>query len=210
MKCRFKTNKILTAVKETDHTVTTYEGKVINRKLAAKTNLQLSRRPEEQRKPTSRGLRCRRFSQGDFCDIHRRILGLPSHTQEASCSYTLPTMTQEKSIYGDVTTDNTEICDSDSQTTPYVEEIEPDGDKTSATEEPRTAIEPMPDATTPLPSTPIDCSTSHGSRLTQPARDQDTAPIQATVVAEKMTEKERVDQEKSKSELPGLTEKKRK
>ena len=83
-----------------------------------------------------------------------------------------------------------------------------DGDKTSATEEPRTAIVPMPDATTPLPSTPTDCSTSHGSRPTQRARAQDTAPIRATVVAEKMSEKERVDQEKNKSELPGLTEKK--
>ena len=33
MKCRFKTNKDLTAVQETDHTVTTAEGKVIRKKL---------------------------------------------------------------------------------------------------------------------------------------------------------------------------------
>ena len=32
MKCGFKTNKILTAVKETDHTITTSEGKIIHKK----------------------------------------------------------------------------------------------------------------------------------------------------------------------------------
>ena len=31
MKCRFKTNKTLTAVKETEHTVTTSEGKIIHK-----------------------------------------------------------------------------------------------------------------------------------------------------------------------------------
>ena len=35
MKCRFKTNKSLTAVKETKHTVTTSDGKLIHKKLAS-------------------------------------------------------------------------------------------------------------------------------------------------------------------------------
>ena len=35
MKCRFKTNKMLTAVKETKHTVITSEGKIIHKKLAS-------------------------------------------------------------------------------------------------------------------------------------------------------------------------------
>ena len=35
-KSGFKTNKILTAVKETDHTVTTFDGKTIHKKLASK------------------------------------------------------------------------------------------------------------------------------------------------------------------------------
>ena len=35
MKCRFKTNKILTAANETKHTITTTDGKVIHKKLAS-------------------------------------------------------------------------------------------------------------------------------------------------------------------------------
>ena len=196
MKCRLKTTKILFSVKETDHTVTTTERKIMHKKLASKPiNFQLSRKPEEQRKPTSRCRRCGTFSQGEYCDTHKRLLGLPSHTQEGSCSFTLTTMPQEKSIYGDVTNDNIEICDSHSQTSPYAEKIEPNGDQAPATEEPRTATEPTPDATVPLPSTPIDCSTSHDPRPTQRARDQDLTPIRASVVAEKMAEKRIVDQE---------------
>ena len=53
MKCRFKTNKILTAVSETKHTIT--EGKVIHKKLASKPiKLQSSKKPEEkENKPTA-------------------------------------------------------------------------------------------------------------------------------------------------------------
>ena len=35
MKCRFKTNKILTAARETKHTLTTADGKTIQKKLAS-------------------------------------------------------------------------------------------------------------------------------------------------------------------------------
>ena len=46
MKCRFKTNKILTAVNETKHTVTTSEGKITPQKLASKPEkFQLSKKP---------------------------------------------------------------------------------------------------------------------------------------------------------------------
>ena len=38
MKCRFKTNKILTAVTETKHTITTSERKVIHKKTSVKTD----------------------------------------------------------------------------------------------------------------------------------------------------------------------------
>ena len=54
MKCRFKTNKILTAVNETKHTKTTSEGTVIHKKLASKPiKFQSSKKPEEKRKPTA-------------------------------------------------------------------------------------------------------------------------------------------------------------
>ena len=50
MKCRFKTNKILTAANETKHTITTTDGKVIHKKLASGP-LNFS----QQRKQKSRG-----------------------------------------------------------------------------------------------------------------------------------------------------------
>ena len=37
MKCGFKTNKILTAVAETDHTVSTFERRVIHKKISIQT-----------------------------------------------------------------------------------------------------------------------------------------------------------------------------
>ena len=111
------------------------------------------------------------------------MLGLPNNTQQTSCSSTLPTMPQKKSVYGDAITDNTETCDSNSQTTSYAEEIEPEGERTPVTEEPPTATETTPDATTPLPTTPIGCSKSHDPRPSQRAREQDRTPIRVTVTA---------------------------
>ena len=66
MKCGFKTNKILTAVSETGHTITTSEGKVIHKKLASRPlNFQTSRKPEDQRRPTNRCRRCGKFSSDE-------------------------------------------------------------------------------------------------------------------------------------------------
>ena len=46
MKCGFKTNNILTAIKDTDHTVTTSDGRTIHKKLASKPlKLQTPRKP---------------------------------------------------------------------------------------------------------------------------------------------------------------------
>ena len=73
MKCNFKTKKVLTARRESDHTITTSEGKIVHKKLASNPiKFQLSKRPNEQRKPTSRCRRCGKFSQGEYCDIHKR------------------------------------------------------------------------------------------------------------------------------------------
>ena len=69
MKCRFKTNKILTAVNETKHTITTSDGKIIHKKLASKPiKFQLPKKPEEKKKPTNRCVRCGKFSQGKYCE----------------------------------------------------------------------------------------------------------------------------------------------
>ena len=203
MNCRIKTNKILTAVKEAGHTVSASEGETIHKKLASKPiKFQLSRRPEEQRKPTSRCRRCGKFSQGEYCDNHERVLGLSNSPQETSCSYTLPTMPQKRSMYSsDAFTSITETYDS--QMTPYAEENGPGEEQTSIMEEPRTTAETMPEMTTPLPTTLIGCTTSHDPRPAQRDREQETTPIRATVTAEGAAETEAVNQEKGKIELKG-------
>ena len=49
MKCRFKTNKILTAANETKNTITTSDGKIIHKKIASKPiKFQLPKKPEEE------------------------------------------------------------------------------------------------------------------------------------------------------------------
>ena len=74
MKCGFKTNKILTAVKETDHTITTSEGRIIHKKLAFKPlNFQTSRKTDEQKKAINRCRRCGKLSSGELCETHLRL-----------------------------------------------------------------------------------------------------------------------------------------
>ena len=74
LKCRFKTDKILTAARETKHTITTTDGKIIHKKLASNPlKFQPVKKNEETRKPTKRCTRCGRFSNGELCDTHKRI-----------------------------------------------------------------------------------------------------------------------------------------
>ena len=74
MKCGFKTDKILTVIKETDHTITTSEGKIIHEKLASKPlKFQTSRKRDEQRKTISRCRRCGKLSSDEYCETHRRL-----------------------------------------------------------------------------------------------------------------------------------------
>ena len=75
MKCKFKTNKILTALKETDHIVTTADGKVIHKKLESNPlKFLLSKRSEETRKPTNQCRRCGWFSQEEYCESHKQLM----------------------------------------------------------------------------------------------------------------------------------------
>ena len=74
LKCRFKTDKILTAARETKHTITTTDGKIIHKKLASNPlKFQPLKKNEETRKPTKRCTRCGRFSNGELCDTHKRV-----------------------------------------------------------------------------------------------------------------------------------------
>ena len=99
MKCRFKTNKPLTAIKETKHTIPTSEGGIIHIKLASKSiKFQLPRKLEEGRKPTNRCSRCGKFCQGEYCDTHNRLYGIPKDRQQASSSHALPTTPQKNQL----------------------------------------------------------------------------------------------------------------
>ena len=74
MKCGFEADKILTAIEETDHTITTFEGKVVHKKLASKPlKFQTSRKPDELRKTINMCRRCGKFSSGEYCETHRRL-----------------------------------------------------------------------------------------------------------------------------------------
>ena len=120
MKCGFKTNKIITADKETDHTITTSEGRIIPKTLASKPlKFQTSRRIDEQRRVINRCRKCGKFSRGEFCETHQR-----SETQiqdsnnnitanEPGTSHTLPTMPMKKKRnYNRVTVYNSSSRDS--------------------------------------------------------------------------------------------------
>ena len=191
MKNRFKTNKMLTAVKETQYTVTTPEGKIIHKKLASKPiKFQLPKKPEERRKPTNRCIKCGKFSQGDYCDTHKRVYGVPKDTDEPSSSNTLPTMPQKRSTYGDITATATETD------SPPAEGEEQQTDATITVTETQ-PTEDTPGTNTPLPSTLVQCSTSHGTRPTQP-EDGSQTPIRATVRAEVTRKKEIASPKKGK------------
>ena len=208
MKCNFEANKVLTAIGESGLIITTSEGKIVHNKLASNPiKFQLSKRPNEQGKPTSRCRRCGKFSQGEYCDTHKRVFGMKGMPQETNHSHTLPMMPQEEPKNCDLETDNTDEEDSDTQTTPYDEEIVPGGGETSAPGEIQTATEQAAaDKTPSLPTTPIGCSTSLGPRQVQSIPDKDSTPIRATTTFDQETTK---DKEKGKSKSTGQTEKRK-
>ena len=88
MKCRFKTDKTLTAAKETKHTITTIDGKTIHKKLASNPlKFQPSKKADEIRKPTKRCTICRRFSNED---THKRVKS--EQQKQSTSAETFPTM----------------------------------------------------------------------------------------------------------------------
>ena len=107
MKESFKTTKLLTAVKQTDHTVTTSEGRVIHEKLASEPlKFQTSRKTDEQKRTIIRSRRCGKFSSGELCETHLRLKTAgqdPNNNTKdngPSTSYTLPTMPMKKKKQG--------------------------------------------------------------------------------------------------------------
>ena len=121
MKCGFETDKILTAIKETDHTVTTSEAKIIHKMLASKPlKFQTSKRTDEQKRTINRCRRCGKFSNGDYCETHRRLnTEDPNNNADEApgTSYTLPKMPlSKKPRYNPVVVCDSSSRDSDSVT----------------------------------------------------------------------------------------------
>ena len=200
MTCRFTTNKLLSAVEETKHTITTSEGKTKHKKLASKPiKFQPSRKPEERRKPTNRCRRCGKLCQGEFSDIHKRVYGIPRSPQEPCSSYTLPTMPQKRSTYSDIITAHAETDAPEPQAATSADEQREEQNPTAEETQPKE--DNTSEANTPLPTTPIQCGTSHGPRPSQREDEQKTTPIRATVIAEGTSETGITNKEKGKTEI---------
>ena len=196
---------MLTAIKETKHTITTYEGKTIHKKLASKPiKFQFSRKPEEKRRPTNKCRRCGKVCQGEFCDTHKRVYGIPKGQQEPCSSHTLPMMPQKRSAYDDIFTTQTETDVQEPQavttTTQQHEE------QSAAAEETQPEENISPEVNTPLPTTPIQCSTSHGPCSSQKDEGQ-TTPIRTTVTAEIPAETVKANKEKGKADIKEIKQK---
>ena len=114
---------------------------------------------------------------------HKRVYGVIKDTDGPSCSYTLPTMPEKWSTYGDATVTDTESDSPNKQDETAEKDGPPTNTTTTATEIQPAEEEITPEINTPPPYTPIQRSTSYGMRPTQPEGEQQT-PIRATVSAE--------------------------
>ena len=158
MKCRFQINKTLTAVKETGHTITTADGKILHKKLASDPlKFPPPKKPEESRKPTKRCRRCGIFSQGDFCETHKRLMSEKLRQDEASTSKSFPKMpnrdAEEERTVITITTDS-QTTDAEENSTATDEHPEADEITETTTVMGRTLT-----AETPMSSSPIGCIT---------------------------------------------------
>ena len=107
MKCGFKTNKIVTAVKETDHTASTSEAKIIHKKLASNSlKFQTSKKPDKPKRFINRCRRCGKFSSGEYCETHMRLAAKKDTNNngtrvDAGPSHTMPSMPSKKPTYNE-------------------------------------------------------------------------------------------------------------
>ena len=106
-------------------------------------------------------------------------------------------MPQKRSTYGDITVTATETDSHETQDKPPAEGEEQQTDSIITATETQPTEEDTPGVNTPLPSTPVQCSTSYGTRPTQ-SGDELQTPIRATVSAEVTPKKEIASPEKGK------------
>ena len=90
-------------------------------------------------------------------------------------------MPLKRSTYGDVITAHAETDAPEPQATTPADEQQEEQNPTAEETQPKE--DNTSEANPPLPTTPIQCSTSHGPRPSQREDEQQTAPIRATVIA---------------------------
>ena len=173
MNCRFKTDKILTAAKETKHTITTTEGKLIHKKLASKPlKFQPSKKPDETRKPTMRCKRCGRFSNGDLCDTHKRLYNKQDDQKTSTSGMTFPTMPAERpTVTPDITTISTDSQSDHTEELPSTANIDPELTVTADIRYDNGQPEEQKAMDTPANSSPIGCSTERIPKRPTAGRD---------------------------------------
>ena len=121
------------------------------------------RKPEEQRRPTNRCRRCGKFSSGDLCETHLRleVARQDNNNNEPGTSYTaIPTMPSKKRTYSRVILHDSSSNDSE----PTNDQADMTTSEGEATED--ITLRDMIDreverlrSETPMPSSPIGCST---------------------------------------------------
>ena len=181
MKCGFKTNKILTATKETDHTVTISDGRTIHKKRASKPlKFQTTRKPDEPKKAITRCKRCGKFSSGKFCEAHRHLDNNNNDAEEGpSTRRTFPTMPAKKKNQRIITYDSSSresntADPSSGEDNPDSDREEEDPEETDLRAEIGRESERLREQT-PAPTTQVGCSTGRASNPPQP--DVQDTPI---------------------------------
>ena len=186
MKSRFKINKTLAAVKETGHTITTADGKLIHKKLASNPlKFQPPKKSEESSKPANRCRRCGKFSQGDFCETQKRLISEKLKQDEASTSKFFPKIpnrdAEEERTVITITTES-QMADARENSTATGEHAEAD-EITEINAPPPTAVTGRTlTAETPMLSSPIGGSTGISTRINgwdptaTPLKPSDTVP----------------------------------
>ena len=102
-------------------------------------------------------------------------------------------MPQKRSTYGDIITTRTETDVQGPQT--VITTTQQHEEQGAAVEETQPEENVSPEVNTPLPTTPIQCSTSHGTCSSQKDEDQ-TTPIRTAVTAEIPAETVKANKEK--------------
>ena len=148
---------------------------------------------EEARKPTNRCRSCGKYSEGEYCNTHKRLMAgnqTKLKQDERGTSRSFPKLPMKKTVEQTVITITTDSQTTDGEEPTRDEEKNPTTGEVTETVEVTEICAPSPTATanrtlttqTPMPTSPIDCSTALSVRTngqdptTAPTRPSDNTP----------------------------------